>query len=236
MSKEFYFEDKHFEGYFTWTSEFSSKLDLQFFHHSCHEEDFKKFVDARELTLRSQWNIDHPLKKHLNIPGVWTMLDEYPDNFFGPFQISLNKDRLINKRFMVFINQDTYFFVQHQSPIPVFIKGDSDLCGEDFFYKKSNNRLGKNYDKKYRILLTDPIKFKTSAKFSTNNHSSITCIKKTKCQGCTAYEADKKIYDLFKNDIDYIVYYNPTLVEESYSRKLTELVIYDWVTINIIIS
>jgi len=199
MGKPFYFEEKHFIGYFTWSDELTSKLDLKHFNHACHETEFKQMYKERQLILRSSWTVDHPLKKKLNTPGIWTTLEEYPtENYFGPFIIKIGIDRLTNKRFMVFKNNDNYFFVQHQSPIPVFMP-DKELDAEQFFFKISNKKLGKDFNNTYFILLTEPVKFKGNATFTTIDHFH--CHSSSKCNGYSRQEAENILYE-FSKDIE----------------------------------
>lgn len=163
------FEQADFRGYLTWTGAFAAKLGGSLYH-ACHKEELDEILKGNELGLRSMWEIMLPGHQTAwKSPGVWCGLNNFGawGNFYGPLQLSFPISVLNGRKFMVFRrredNRERLFFVQHESPLPVFtFKDKGKLLAKrvvvpEWYFDKSAGECSLKAGTIYDLVLTTPI-------------------------------------------------------------------------------
>lgn len=156
------FDTKDFRGYFTWDKTLSSKLSVSLYH-ACHLKELKKIIDEKQLSLRSEWSLNHPQYGKISVPGVWCGLNDFShNNHYGPFLIKLPISVLDGRTFMVFWRKDErerYFFVQYESKIPLF-EYKSNIYRRvkpTSYFGEINKNYCRKGDSIYDLVLTYPL-------------------------------------------------------------------------------
>lgn len=163
------FEQKDFRGYFTWTDRLSEQLGGSLYH-ACHREELDTILATDELGLRSTWKIHLPgHERAWQAKGVWCGLNNFGarGNFYGPCLLTFPIAVLQGRQFMVFRRnndgRDRVFFVQHQSPLPVF-SFDDDSCmisrrivNPGHYFEKIGTEYSLKSGSIYDLVLTEPL-------------------------------------------------------------------------------
>jgi hypothetical protein len=155
------FQEIDFRGYFPWTKKLSRSLGGHLYH-ACHEDELDIILDIGALTMRSTWQIELPKHGLCTLPGVWTGLNDFSDNFYGPCLLKFPISVLNGRQFMVFWRKgarDRFFFVQYESRIPTFTRDGNSwrwVRPEHYFAKIGDNIYRKSRAI-YDIVLTAPL-------------------------------------------------------------------------------
>jgi hypothetical protein len=162
------FEQRDFRGYFTWNDLLSERLDGSLYH-ACHEDELDLILENDCLALRSKWKILLP--GHVSpwaANGVWCGLNNFGalGNFYGPCLLSFPVSVLSGRRFMVFLRndgRDRVFFIQHESPLPVFsfrhktgIKSKRRV-NPAYYFDQTNREYFLKRGTIYELVLTQPL-------------------------------------------------------------------------------
>ncbi len=174
------FEQKDFRGYFTWTDRLSDRLGGSVYH-ACHWDELDTILDEDELGLRSTWEILLPGHGSAwTADGVWCGLNNFGalGNYYGPCLLSFPIAVLRGRHFMVFRRndgRDRVFFVQHESPLPVFsFRDKSGLISKRFVNPGGyfDETAGEYFLKRgtiYDLILTQPLPLDECEVHGTNH-------------------------------------------------------------------
>src|SRR5688500_6269184 len=69
-------EQRDFRGYFRWPGRLSDRL-YSHLYHGCHADELDEALKARELPLRSKWQLRLPEHGMWTVPGVWCGLNHF---------------------------------------------------------------------------------------------------------------------------------------------------------------
>jgi hypothetical protein len=155
------FGPEEFEGHFRWDARLSKRLG-GLLYHGCHENDLADALEAKALPPRSDWAVELPEFGTWTAKGVWAGLNDYfgQSNRFGPCLVTLPVKVLEGHQFLVFRRpsserRSVYTFVQHDSPLPVYL-GSKERWREASL-DKVFSRLKPRGDDGYHVLLTTPL-------------------------------------------------------------------------------
>lgn len=190
------FAQKDFRGYFRWTDSLSRRLGGSLYH-ACHEDELDEILDAGELPLRSKWELRLPEHGLWSVPGVWCGLNDFgvKGNYYGPCLIRFPVSVLRGRNFMVFQRQDEergrYFFVQHESGIPIYSFNDQSwrTVNAEYYFAKAKGKLYRKDKAIYDIVLTQPLPL---TDYTVRGMDHPHCISR-KCGCCNSGESDKII-------------------------------------------
>lgn len=158
------FDQEDFRGYFRWTDLLSDRL-CGHLYHACHEDEFEEILQIGELPLRSNWQLRLPEQGMWSVPGVWCGLNDFSakGNYYGPCLMKFPITVLQGRHFMVFQRKDEgrmrYFFVQHESGIPIYnFDGNAwRWVKPESYFSKMKNRVYRKVGAIYDIVLTAPL-------------------------------------------------------------------------------
>jgi hypothetical protein len=169
------FDQVDFRGYFQWTEELSESVGGKLYH-ACHGDELNLHLAHGKLTLESEWQLNLPQHGKWTVPGIWVGLNEFRNgNYYGPCLFSFPITVLVGRQFMVFRREakdrKRYFFVQHESRIPIYtyveqgsgknktsaIKKNWRIVNPESYFKKQKGKLFKIPGAIYDIVLTVPL-------------------------------------------------------------------------------
>ena len=186
-----------FKGYFVWNSDLSKKLLPKYVHHACHECVVRESVRHWELKLRTPTKLALSNAPEESVPSIWTSLNYYSDNIFGPFVFQIPIQLLEGRTFLVFLRcsneRDRYFFLEYKMP-PNSPLAQSMVAPDSFFVKDKRRLLLKNYDI-YCVIATAPLPF---GKLVLTPVSHLEC-SSGECSGSPGYKNEARFEELVKS-------------------------------------
>lgn len=190
-------------GYLTWDQDITSNLDVKHFTHACHEEDFKQMFKENELLLRSNWDFVLPSGEKMNAKGIWCSLNDFKDNYFGPFVFNFPTSFLNGKKFMVFQVDNYFFFVHH---LVRFMGQSKDIKpGEifDIFIGGDEQEISWAYlldsESRFHFIFNDPLEFSEDVTITVKNHSK--CMSSKSCEGISITQAREILKELVQEEL-----------------------------------
>lgn len=191
------FDADDFRGYFTWSSELTSKLSSDSLYHACHLNEARHFLKENLVDLRSEWSLILPSGKRWTCPGTWCGLNYFHNgNRYGPILFEFPLRVLNGRTFMVFRrtgDRNRYFFVQYEAGIPIFeFQGRlwRKVRAAAYFDKWTRgNGLSLKRSAIYDIVITTPLKLKHASVRGVRHPE---CISR-KCSGSTGKQSDDAV-------------------------------------------
>lgn len=219
------FDADDFRGYFTWSTELTTRLSSDSLYHACHLKEARRFLKENVIGLRSEWTLTLPSGKRWTCPGTWCGLNYFHEgNRYGPVLFEFPLRVLNGRTFMVFWrkgDRNRFFFVQYEAGIPIFeFKGKLWRKVNPSSYFDSWRRghgLSLKRAAIYDIVITTPLKPRRASVRGVRHPACIP----GKCSGFSGKESDDAVRLLGLEELKRTVFASESY--RSFARRFPDI-------------